>query len=202
MSRRRPRVRYDEPVAGAVRVIIPSRHRLHAAYSLHPTRERGKPLHRMFLVKGGEIMEVLERQLIPVRTGLRVDEDAPLLPSCDDFDLMAVIKHEVSKENVRFREAVYADQYEKYPKVHRTEDEILLHTLKGKAEELEKLLVKLGRMSLSDSQREILQEYLDERRDELRAQRIPAEDPDSEDQRFGKRQFVESLLYSFELGGD
>ena len=195
-------MRYDEPVLGAVRVIIPSRHRLHVDYSLHPAWEREKPLHRMFLVKGGEIMEVLERQLIPVRTGLRVDDDAPFLPSCDDFDLMAVIKHEVGKENVRFRNVVYADQYAKYPRVRRKQDEILLHVLAGKARELERFLVELGKMSLSDSQRDELQHYLSERKAELRAQRIPAEAPDTEDQRFGKEDFIESLLRSFKLVGD
>lgn len=201
MSKSRPRVRYDEPVIGAVRVIIPSRHRLHVAYSLHSAWEKDKPLPRMFLIKGGEIMEVLERHLIPVRTGLRVDNDASFLPSCDDLDLMAVIKHEVSKENARFRNVVYADQYAKYPKVHRKKEEILLHVLVGKAEELEQFLVELGRMSLSDSQRDELQHYLSGRKTELRALKIPAEAPDIEDQRFGKRQLIESLLRSFKSVG-
>lgn len=201
MSKSRPRVRYDEPVTGAVRVIIPSRHRLHVDYSLHPAWEKDRPLPRMFLVKAGEIMEVLERQLVPVRTGLRVDEDAPFLPSCDDFDLMAVIKREVSKENARFRNVVYADQYAKYPKVRRKKEEIFLHVLVGKAEELEQFLVELGRMSLSDSQRDELQHYLSRRKVELRAQRVPAEVPDAQDQRFGKRQFIESLLRSFKMVG-
>ena len=202
MARFKPRVRYDEPVPGTVRVIIPSRHRLHVDYSLHPVWEREKPLHRMFLVEDGGIMEILERQLVPVRTGLRVDHDAPFLPPCDDFDLMAVIKRQVRKENVRFRNCVYADQYARYPRIRRTKDQIALHVLAGKAEELERLVVELGRMSLSDAQRDELQQYLSKREAELKAQRIPCEYPDSEDQRFGKRKLVESLLQSLTLPPD